>query len=98
MPVEDWIERWTDAQTRELERIEKNHGDRMDRIEASIEKLDKKLDGIAEELKQIRDGNRDHSVDLAVIKTKLAIYAAASGLIAGAIISWFVTFVFPSKP
>lgn len=98
MPVEDWIERWTDAQTREIDRIERNHGERMDRIEASIEKMDKKMDTIMEELKQIRDGDKNHEIDLAIIKTKLAGYAIAAGMVAGGIVSWFIAFVLPTKP
>ena len=98
MPVEDWIEKWTQIQTKEMERIEQQHGSRMDKIEKSVEslnekmdilsdKVDKKMDSLAE---SIRERNEKHAIDLAIIKTKLAFYAAAAGIIAGACVAWAV--------
>lgn len=98
MPVEDWIEKWTDMQTKEMERIERQHGERMDKIEKSIESLNDKVDALSDKMdtkmddlvRSIQIKNEHHAVELAVIKTKLAFYAAAVGILASAISSWFV--------
>lgn len=100
MPVEDWIEKWTDMQTKEMGRIERQHGERMDKIEKSVDSLNDKMDALSAKMdtkmddlaKSIQDRNEKHAIDLAVIKTKLAFYAAAAGVIAGGAIAWLVTF------
>lgn len=100
MPVEDWIEKWTEMQTNEMKRIERHHGERMDKIERSVEALNSKMDALTDKIDQKMDAltktigekNEKHAVDLAVIKTNLAVYATIAGLVAGAIIAWLVNF------
>lgn len=89
MPVEDWIEKWAEIQTKEIERIERQHGERMDKLEKSIEAVNVKLDNLTD---LITKRNERHAIDIAVIKTKMALYAAAAGLLAGGFVSWFIGF------
>ena len=100
MPVEDWIEKWTQMQTKEMERIERQHGDRMDKIERSVDALNEKMDALSINIDSkmdalsvsIRERNEKHAIDLAVIKTKIAIYAASAAALAAGVIAWAVNF------
>ena len=75
-------------QTKEMERIEQQHGGRMDKIEKSVESLNEKMDALSDKVdkkmdslaESIRERNEKHAIDLAIIKTKLAFYAAIAGV------------------
>lgn len=96
MPVEDWIEKWTEMQTKEIERIERQHGERMDKIEKSIDNLDEKIDDLSKKMDKITEAinakNNEHAIELAVIKTKIAAYATIASIFSAGVVAWAVNY------
>lgn len=125
MPIEDWIEKWTDMQVREMSNLEERHRRatdaltdnmkrmedryevRMQKIENSIEEMKKsnaeefgkvydKLDLVYTKLDELirttnekqNDQHKQNSIDLAELKVKIGIIAAAIAVAAGAFASW----------